>query len=220
MQLIYCVEDDEDIRGLVTYALKSSGYEAAGFCDAKSFLDGFYKKTPDLAVVDIMLPDTDGLEILKKLRDEKYNTPVIMLTAKSGEMDKVKSFELGADDYITKPFSVLELVSRVKAVLKRSGANKAAALEYNGISLDTEMRTAAADGKKMTLTYKEFELLEYLMENRGKAVSREVLLNRVWGYCTECESRTLDVHIGNLRRKLGGRGKMIETIRNVGYILR
>ncbi len=220
MQVIYCVEDDDDIRGLVEYALKSSGYEIFGFSDAKSFLDLFYEKTPDLVLLDIMLPDMDGIDLLKKLRDELFNTPVIMLTAKSGEMDKVKGFELGADDYMTKPFSVLELVSRIKAVLKRSGANNHGAIEYNGISLDTERRSAAVDGQEITLTFKEFELLCILMKNRGKAVSREDLLNKVWGYSFEGESRTLDVHIGSLRHKMGVKGKTIETIRNVGYILK
>ena len=222
MQMIYCVEDDDDIRGLVTYAISSSGYEVQGFSRAGSFMEAMKIRTPDLVLLDIMLPDRDGIAILKDLRDNIYwkNTPVIMLTAKGSEMDKVKGFDMGADDYVTKPFSVLELISRIKAVLKRTSSNIEKAFEYNGIRLDMDSRAVAVDSEEITLTFKEFELLSMLMENHGKAVSRETLLNKIWGYHFEGESRTLDVHIGSLRHKLGEKGKLIETIRNVGYRLK
>lgn len=222
MQTIYCVEDDEDIRGLVTYAVGSSGYEVAGFENAELFERALSERTPDLILLDIMLPDKDGISILKTLRNsaECADIPVIMLTAKGTEADKLKGFNLGADDYVTKPFSVLELISRIKAVLKRVRANSAKTYEYNGISLDLGRRAVFANGEEITLTFKEFELLLALLENRGNAVSRETLLGKVWGYHFEGESRTLDVHIGSLRHKLGERGKLIETIRNVGYRLK
>lgn len=222
MPMIYCVEDDDDIRGLVTYAISSSGYEVQGFDCAASFEEAMKNTVPDLVLLDIMLPDRDGVEILKNLRNNIYwkNVPVIMLTAKGSEMDKVKGFELGADDYVTKPFSVLELISRIKAVLKRTSANNERTFEYNGIRLDLESRIISVDGVDIALTFKEFELLSLLMENRGKAVNRETLLDKIWGYHFEGESRTLDVHIGSLRHKLGEKGKLIETIRNVGYRLK
>lgn len=222
MQLIYCVEDDDDIRGLVTYAVSSSGYEVRGFEQAASFEKAVAEKAPDLILLDIMLPDKDGMELLKMLRSSASwsEIPVIILTAKGMEMDKVKGFELGADDYVTKPFSVLELISRIKAVLKRSQRNKSDTLEYNGIRLNLSSRTVFANEEEIALTFKEFELLRMFMENRGRAVSRELLLDKIWGYHFEGESRTLDVHVGSLRHKLGEEGKMIETIRNVGYRLK
>lgn len=222
MQTIYCVEDDDDIRGLVTYAVGSSGYEIQGFSCAASFERAMEEKTPDLILLDIMLPDKDGIEILKTLKSNMQwsDIPVIMLTAKSMEMDKVRGFDLGADDYVTKPFSVLELISRIKAVLKRTSANRVKVFEYNGIRLDLGSRAVFVDGEEITLTFKEFELLFVFMENRGNAVSRETLLNKIWGYNFEGESRTLDVHVGSLRHKLGEKGRLIETIRNVGYRLK
>lgn len=219
--MIYCVEDDDDIRGLVSYAVSSSGYEVRSFGNAASFDEAISEAVPDLVLLDIMLPDRDGIDILKALRssgnERAANVPVILLTAKSSEMDKVKGFEYGADDYVTKPFSVLELISRIKAVLKRSTAHNDNALEYNGIRLDASSRAVTVDGEEKNLTFKEFELLLNLMENRGNAMSRETLLDKIWGYHFEGESRTLDVHIGSLRHKLGAKGKIIETIRNVGY---
>lgn len=222
MQTIYCVEDDDDIRSLVTYAVGSAGYEARGFENADLFENAIEEKAPSLILLDIMLPDKDGIEILKELKAkaEFSDIPVIMLTAKNSETDKVRGFDLGADDYVTKPFGVLELLSRIKAVLKRTNANSARCIEYNGIRLDGGSRTVFGDGREITLTFKEFELLMLLMENRGNAVSREILLNKIWGYHFEGESRTLDVHVGSLRHKLGDRGKMIETVRSVGYRLK
>ncbi len=222
MQTIYCVEDDDDIRGLLTYAVSSSGYEVKDFECAAAFEAAMTESVPDLILMDIMLPDKSGMEILKSLKGNALHAdiPVIMLTAKSSEMDKVKGFDLGADDYVTKPFSVLELISRIKAVLKRTNANNARMFEYNDIRLDLDRREVFVGGDEVTLTFKEFEMLAMLMENKGNAVSREQFLNKVWGYHFEGESRTLDVHVGSLRHKLGEKGKLIETIRNVGYRLK
>lgn len=222
MQTIYCVEDDEDIRSLLTYAVSAGGYEVMAFENGASFKKAMGEKLPDLILLDIMLPDKSGTDILKALKsiDACADIPVIMLTAKGAEMDKVRSFELGADDYVTKPFSVLELMSRIKAVLKRSRTHKTGVLEYNGIRLDLDKRTVSSDGEDLNLTFKEFELLAAFMENKGNAIERGELLNKVWGYNFEGESRTLDVHVGSLRHKLGEKGKLIETIRNVGYRLK
>lgn len=222
MQTIYCVEDDEDIRSLLTYAVSAGGYEVRAFDSAVSFKKAMSEKLPDLILLDIMLPDKSGTDILKGLKSNDFSVdiPVIMLTAKGAEMDKVRSFELGADDYVTKPFSVLELMSRIKAVLKRAKIHKTGVLEYNGIRLDLDKRTVSSDEKDLSLTFKEFELLAAFMENRGNAIDRGALLNKVWGYNFGGESRTLDVHVGSLRHKLGEKGKLIETIRNVGYRLK
>lgn len=222
MQTIYCVEDDEDIRSLLTYAVSAGGYEVKAFDRAVSFEKALSEELPDLILLDIMLPDKSGTDILKDLKSNGLTAelPVIMLTAKGAEMDKVISFELGADDYVTKPFSVLELMSRIKAVLKRSGTHKTGGFEYNGIRIDLDKRTVSADGKDLNLTFKEFEMLALFMENRGSAIGREELLNKVWGYNFRGESRTLDVHVGSLRHKLGEKGKLIETVRNVGYRLK
>ncbi len=221
MQRIYCVEDDEDIRELVSYALKSSGFEVSEFATAADFRSAMEISMPDLVLLDIMLPDQDGIEILRGLREHSVtkNMPVILLTAKSTESDKIRGFDMGADDYVTKPFSVLELISRIKAVLKRSGVNGVtdAAISHEGIRVDENSRIAYVDNAPITLTYKEFELLSELMKHRGSVIPREKLLNKIWGYHFEGESRTLDVHIGSLRRKLGEKGSHIETIRNVGY---
>ena len=220
MDLIYCVEDDEDIRDLVVYALKSSGFEAEGFPEADSFYNALEKRTPDLTLLDIMLPDKNGTHILKELRESEATAemPVIFLTAKSSEMDKVKGFEYGADDYITKPFGVLELVSRIKAVLRRTKKEtQNNIIEYAGIVVDTGSRNVKSNGEEIVLTYKEYELLYMLLKNKGTAIKREMLLTEVWGYDFEGESRTLDVHIGSLRHKLGENGVLIETVRNVGY---
>lgn len=218
MDRIFCVEDDESIRDLILYALKSAGFEAEGFESAKDFEARLSECVPSMALLDIMLPDKDGIKILKDLRASysTRNIPVIMITAKGTESDKVKGFDCGADDYITKPFGVMELISRIKAVLRRSG-NMNSALEWGGIAVDERSRAVTVDGENITVTYKEFELLKYLLENRGSVVPREMLLDKIWGYRFEGESRTLDVHIGSLRHKLGEKGKLIETIRNVGY---
>lgn len=219
MSMIYCVEDDEDIRELIAYAVRSAGFETETFEDASAFYAGMEKGLPSLVLLDIMLPDKDGIEILKDLRnnDRTKKLPVIMLTAKSTEGDKVRGLENGADDYIAKPFGVMELIARIKAVLRRSADMADDIIDYKGIVLDMQRRSVSADGKVITVTYKEFELLRYLLMHRGTVVTREILLEKIWGYHFEGESRTLDVHMGNLRHKLGEKGKCIETIRNVGY---
>lgn len=220
MDLIYCVEDDEGIRDLITYAVKSAGFEAKGFESSATLEKGLAEKIPSIILLDIMLPDKDGIAVLRDIRSSMSakNVPVIMITAKGTESDKVKAFESGADDYVTKPFGIMELISRIKAVLRRSnGGQDDGIIEYGGIILDNQKRKIFSDGEEIKLTYKEFELLKYLLKNKGMVVPREVLLEKIWGYHFEGESRTLDVHIGSLRHKLGNKGKSIETIRNVGY---
>ena len=219
MEKIFCVEDDESIRDLILYALKSAGFEAEGFESAKDFEARLSECTPSIALLDIMLPGKDGIKILKDIRKNEAtkSLPVIMITAKGTELDKVKGFDCGADDYVTKPFGVMELISRIKAVLRRSGVKADTVLEYDGIALNVKSRTLTVDGESVEVTYKEFELLRLLLENRGTAVERGVLLDKIWGYHFEGESRTLDVHIGSLRHKLGAKGALIKTIRNVGY---
>lgn len=219
MDRIYCVEDDEGIRELIIYAVKSAGFEVEGFETAGEFENRLKISVPSMVLLDIMLPDKDGIEILKDIRENEAtkNLPVIMITAKGTEGDKVKGFENGADDYVTKPFGVMELISRIKAVLRRSSAVSSDVIDYKGIIMDNQSRSVRVDGKDITITFKEFELLKYLLTHKGTVVPREVLLEKIWGYQFEGESRTLDVHIGSLRHKLGEKGKCIETIRNVGY---
>lgn len=219
MSIIYCVEDDEGIRDLITYAVKSAGFEVEGFESASSFEKRLKETIPSMVLLDIMLPDKDGISILKDIRTNEAtkHLPVIMITAKGTESDKVKGFEYGADDYVTKPFGVMELISRIKAVLRRSSVVNSDVIDYKGILLDNQSRSVKVDGEEITITFKEFELLKYLMMHKGTVVSRELLLEKIWGYHFEGESRTLDVHIGSLRHKLGSKGKCIETIRNVGY---
>lgn len=219
MNKIYCVEDDEGIRDLITYAVKSAGFEGEGFECASDFEKQVKISMPSMVLLDIMLPDKDGIEVLRDLRknESTKHLPVIMISAKGTESDKVKGFEYGADDYITKPFGVMELISRIKAVLRRSSTASADLIDYKGIVLDNQSRSLVVDGEDVTITFKEFELLKYLLNHKGKVVPREVLLEKIWGYHFEGESRTLDVHIGSLRHKLGVKGKCIETIRNVGY---
>ena len=219
-QTIYYTEDDENIRELVIYALKSSGFQAVGFENAKDFFRGMHSVLPDLILLDVMLPDEDGIEILKKLkRDADYkNIPVIMLTAKSAEYDKVIGLDLGADVYVTKPFGVMELVSRIKAVLRRSKEQeKEDVIEVEDIRLDRRQHIVTVSGKPIELTHKEFELLDYFMCNKGIVLTREKLLDTVWNMDFEGESRTVDVHIGLLRQKLGESGQLIVTVRGVGY---
>ncbi len=219
MSKIYCVEDDEGIRELIIYAVKSAGFEAEGFETALGFENALKVSVPSMVLLDIMLPDKDGIELLRDIRNNERTKylPVIMITAKSTEGDKVRGFDAGADDYITKPFGVMEMISRIKAVLRRSGAAEKDIIEYKGIAMDIQSRSVKVNGKSVNVTFKEFELLKYLLTNKGTVVPREVLLDRIWGYHFEGESRTLDVHIGSLRHKLGEKGKCIETIRNVGY---
>ena len=219
---IYYIEDDDNIRELVVYALKSSGFQAVGFPNAKAFYNSIQSVMPNLILLDVMLPDEDGIQVLKKLKGSSIykKIPVIMLTAKSSEYDKVVGLDLGADDYVTKPFSVLELVSRVKAVLRRSQEHIAEdIIEIEDIRLDRKQHEVTVAGKPVELTHKEFELLEYLMKNKGIVLTREQLLDTVWNIDFEGESRTVDVHIGLLRQKLGDSGQLIVTVRGVGYKL-
>lgn len=221
MFTVYCVEDDSNIRELICYTLSSAGFTAEGFECAEDFFGAISLNIPDIVLLDIMLPDMDGTKILEKLKgDSKTKTvPVIFLTAKSERIDKIRGLDMGADDYITKPFDVLELISRVKAVLRRShGANNTKGLvEYREITLDLQKRIAKVNENVVNLTYKEFELLYLLLSAEGKVVSRESIVSKIWGADFEGESRTLDVHIRTLRQKLSLAGDYIETVRNVGY---
>ena len=219
---IYYVEDDTSIRELVLYALKTAEFQVMGFENAASFYKRMKEQQPDLILLDIMLPDEDGVSILKKLksRPDTENIPVIMMTAKSSEYDKVLGLDSGADDYITKPFGVMELISRVKAVIRRSDRSKGSAgevLKIGELVLDEQKHEVYARGQEVSLTFKEFELLSYLMKNRGLVLSRDKILNTIWNYEYEGESRTVDVHIGSLRQKLGTCGDSIKTIRGIGY---
>lgn len=217
---IYYIEDDVNIRELVVYALKSNGFQAVGFENARDFYKGLKSVIPDMILLDVMLPDEDGIEILKKLKRDQglKEIPVIMLTAKSSEYDKVVGLDLGADDYVTKPFGVMELVSRIKAVLRRSKEKeKDDVIEIEDVRLDRRQHIVQVDGELIELTHKEFELLDYLMSNRGIVLSREKILDVVWNLDYEGESRTVDVHIGSLRQKLGESGQLIATVRGVGY---
>ncbi len=220
---IFVVEDDENIRELVLYALNGSGFEAVGFENGTELFEELSKNMPSLVLLDIMLPLEDGLSILKKLRSNSQyrDLPVIMLTAKGSEYDKVKGLDMGADDYITKPFGVMELISRVNAVLRRSGMSKSSnKLTYANISIDNERHTVTVGGSNVTLTFKEYELLYFLLINSEIVLSRDKIMEVVWGFDFECESRTVDMHIKTLRQKLGTAGECIKTIRGVGYCLR
>ena len=218
--MIFCVEDDDAIRGLMVYALNAAGFEARGLTDGTSLFDALRTEKPQLILLDIMLPGEDGISILKKLRGQPSTAglPVIMATAKGTEYDKVNGLDLGADDYLAKPFGMMEMVSRVKAVLRRySPKQEKKKMAVGGLEIDLEQRTATADGERIPLTYKEFELLRLFLARPGMAFTREQLLSEVWGieYCGE--TRTVDMHIRTLRQKLGSYGAMIETVRNVGY---
>ena len=220
--LIYIVEDDTDIRELETYALKNSGYEVQSFAESKSFFKACTTQIPQLVILDVMLPDFDGLSVLEKLRQDAVtkSVPVILVTAKGSEMDKVKGLDMGADDYITKPFSVLELISRVRAILRRcSVENKLDVITLGGIVFDDSKHTVTSDGEPCTLTYKEYELLKLFMLHKGLVYTREQLFNAVWGQDYFGESRTVDMHIRTLRQKIEPYGSLIETVRNVGYRL-
>ena len=222
MRMIWCVEDDPSIREIEVYALHSTGLEARGFADGAEFWEALEKELPELVILDVMLPGEDGVAILKRMRaDERYrDIPVIMATARSTEFDKVQSLDLGADDYITKPFGMMEMVSRVKAVLRRSQPKQTAALlKLDGLTLDENQHTVTIDGQRITLTYKEYELLRLFLSHPGMAFSREQLLQTVWNTDYAVETRTVDMHIRTLRQKLGDYGRYIETIRGVGYRL-
>ena len=222
MRMIWCVEDDPSIREIEVYALHSTGLEARGFADGAEFWEALEKEQPELVILDVMLPGGDGVAILKRLRaDERYrDIPVIMATARSTEFDKVQSLDLGADDYITKPFGMMEMVSRVKAVLRRSQPKQSAALlKLKSLLLDENQHTVTIDGQRVVLTYKEYELLRLFLSHPGMAFSREQLLQTVWNTDYAVETRTVDMHIRTLRQKLGQYGRYIETIRGVGYRL-
>lgn len=222
MDRIFCVEDDQNIRELIEYTLSSSGFKVEGFQNGSLFFERIKSELPDLVLLDIMLPDMDGMEILKRIREDERTKHlfVILITAKSERMDKIRGLDLGADDYITKPFDVLELISRVKAVLRRAEnrtKSTARILECGAIVLDTDKYTITVEGADVNLTHKEFELLRMLIEANGNAVTREKIISDIWETDFEAESRTLDVHIRTLRQKLGNAGSYIETVRNVGY---
>jgi len=218
--MIYCVEDDDNIRELVIYTLETTGLKAKGFAEGTSFMEALAFDTPELILLDIMLPGEDGLELLKKLKgsSKTKKIPVIMVTAKGTEYDKVVGLDSGADDYVTKPFGMMELVSRIKAVLRRSGQIlDRSEVELHGVTMNVKKHEVTVDGKPVTLTLKEFELLERLMRNRNIVLTRDQLLEDIWGYDFDGETRTVDVHVRTLRQKLGKKGAMIETVRGVGY---
>lgn len=220
MALIYAVEDDKNILEIEMFALKNSGYQIEGFECAHDFYQKLDERMPDMVLLDIMLPDEDGLQIVKKLRSkpETRKLPIIMVTAKTTEIDKVKGLDIGADDYLTKPFGVMELIARVKAVLRRT-TEQDRFLSVGDVYLDDEKRMVYVHETPCTLTFKEYELLKLLLHNAGIVVSREIILERIWGIDFEGESRTLDMHIRTLRQKLGEAGAMIRTVRNVGYMI-
>lgn len=219
--MIYYVEDDDNIRGLTLYALKQQGSEAEGFSCDSEFKAAVARRVPDAVLLDIMLPDTDGLEIMRRLRadSETATVPIMMLTAKDTELDKVVALDGGADDYLTKPFSLMELTSRCRALLRRGGMTKKVSdtLSSQGITLSPSRREVAVDGNEIKLTLREFDLLEYLMRKPGIVFSREALLQSVWGWDFDGGSRTVDVHVQTLRQKLGDHASCIETVRGVGY---
>lgn len=222
MSLIYIVEDDVNIREIERYALKNSGFDVQEFECGKELYKAVEKKVPSLILLDIMLPNEDGLDILAELRRAKATAkiPIIMVTAKSTELDKVKGLDLGADDYMTKPFGIMELISRVKALLRRTEHISEASVLTNGdIVVDTDKRSVIVAGESCELTYKEFELLKMLLLNQGIVLSRDKIMDQVWGFEYEGESRTVDMHIKTLRQKLGSCGSVIKTVRNVGYMI-
>lgn len=223
MPKIFIVEDDENIRDLVLYALNSSGFEGAGFESGKEFFACLQSQKPDLVLMDIMLPNEDGISVLRKMKSDRNTEgiPVILISAKTKEYDKIKGLDLGADDYITKPFSLLEMISRIKAVLRRCEKKekdvKSNLLMFESIEIDLDKRAVTAFGKKINLAFKEFELLCLLVSNPHRVLSRGTLMESVWGFDFEGESRTVDMHIKTLRQKLGEGGNLIKTVRGIGY---
>lgn len=221
--MIWCVEDDAGIREIEVYTLRSTGFEAEGFCDGPAFFKALSKEHPDLILLDVMLPGEDGVEILRKLRQshETRHIPVIMATAKGTEYDKIQSLDLGADDYLVKPFGMMEMVSRVRAVLRRCSppTRQETVLSAGVVTLDPSRRIVTVNNEQTTLTYKEFELLQLLLSNPGRVFTREQLFEKIWemSYCGE--TRTVDMHIRTLRQKLGDGGSIIGTVRGVGYRL-
>ena len=218
--MVFCVEDDDNIRELVIYTLETTGLKAKGFADGPAFMEALAFETPELILLDIMLPGEDGLELLKRLKSsaKTKNIPVIMVTAKGSEYDKVVGLDSGADDYVTKPFGMMELVSRIKAVLRRTvRAEDKSDMELSGVYVNVKKHEVTVDGQVVALTLKEFELLEKLMRNHGIVLTRDQLLTDIWGYDFDGETRTVDVHIRTLRQKLGEKGRIICTVRGVGY---
>ena len=223
--MIYCVEDDDNIRELVVYTLDSTGLPAKGFPSGREFKTALKNELPELILLDIMLPGEDGMQLLSEVRKDTKtkNIPVIMLTAKGAEYDKVSALDLGADDYVTKPFGMMELVSRIRAVLRRTGRGKNTdepVIKSGSIKIDVLRHTVTSNGKEIVLTLKEFELLKMLILNSGVVLTREQLLEDIWGYNFDGETRTVDVHVRSLRQKLGKEGNRIETVRGVGYRIR
>ncbi len=219
--MIYCVEDDNTIREMELYTLEQTGFAARGFADGMAMLEALQSETPELIVLDIMLPEMDGIEILKKLRaDTKHrDIPVIMATAKGTEMDKITGLNLGADDYLVKPFGMMEMVARINAVLRRTAKVQEAGITVGGISLNEAEHTVTVSGESIALTPKEFDILSLFMKNTNLVLSREKLMHQVWGSDYMGESRTVDMHIKTLRQKLGAAGGQIKTVIGVGYRL-
>ena len=217
--MVYIVEDDDNIRQLVEYTLNTTGICAKGFPAPSLFWDAIKTEVPDLVMLDIMLPEEDGLSILEKLRNDRRfgDLPIILLTAKGSEYDKVLGFEKGADDYIPKPFGMMELLARVKALLRRSGKQSSDELTFSDLSISQSKHSVKVKNQEITLTHKEFELLLFLIKNENIVFTRDKLLDEIWGYSFDGENRTVDVHIRTLRQKLGHCGNMIETVRGVGY---
>ena len=217
--MIWCVEDDASIRDIEVYALNSTGLAAEGFADGAAFWQALQRTQPELVVLDVMLPEIDGIELLRRMKADAAlrEIPVIMATAKGAEYDKIQGLDLGADDYLAKPFGVMELVSRVKAVLRRRRPQPAAVLRCGGLVVDEQEHTVTADGVRVVLTYKEYQLLRLFLSHPGTAFTRDQLMEQVWGMDFYGESRTVDMHIRTLRQKLGVYGEHIETVRSVGY---
>ena len=217
--MIYCVEDDNAIRDLMLYTLGASGFQAKGFPDSIGFWQAMTEEKPELILLDIMLPGEDGITVLKRLRaaSATANIPVIMATAKGSEFDKVIGLDTGADDYLVKPFGMMEMIARIKAVMRRTAPKTDRVLTCGNIVLDETRHIVTVDGKQVVLTLKEYELLKLLMENAGQVFTRDILLSRIWGQDYLGETRTVDVHIGTLRTKLAKGGEKIETVRGVGY---
>lgn len=218
--MIFCVEDDSSIRDLMIYTLNTAGFEAQGFSEGDSLMEALKESTPDLIMLDIMLPGDDGITLLKKLKSQNTTAaiPIIMASAKGAEYDKVIGLDLGADDYLAKPFGMMEMISRVKAVLRRTAPKETPQIMRVGnLELSLSEHTVEAEGKRVELTFKEFELLKLFMEHVGRVYTREQLLYQIWGADYFGETRTVDVHIGTLRTKLGDCGNYIQTVRGVGY---
>lgn len=219
MNKVYLLEDDDNIRDLIIYALNNQGFDSIGFSNYKDLYTTISNNPPDLIILDIMLPEKDGYTILKEIKSSKNldHIPIIMLSAKESELDKVKGLDMGADDYITKPFGVMELISRIKAVMRRSLPKTVDEITFGPISISPDTRKVYVDEELIDLTFKEFELLLYLIENKNIVLTRDQLMNQVWGFDFQGETRTIDVHIRSLRQKLKNHSNIIKTVRNVGY---